>query len=101
MTPIYWQPAGGKYAFPRSYEELINRYVRDIARASGHETNVYSNATEYYQKSNGHEDVHHVQDQCGQANSRYGLVAAATDVSRRRASPPASPTTNSARSFAT
>ena len=53
VTPIYWQPAGGKYAFPRNYEELINRYVRDIARASGHETNVYSNATEYYQKSNG------------------------------------------------
>ena len=53
VTPIYWQPSGGKHDFPATFESIINQYIRDIAVASGKPTNVYSDDTEYYQTASG------------------------------------------------
>ncbi len=43
---IYWIPPG--YSVDASYESLVNRYLADVAAASGSLTNVYSVATQYY-----------------------------------------------------
>jgi hypothetical protein len=46
---IYWVPAG--YSVQAGYEADINQYLSDVAAASGSQTNVYSVATQYYDKS--------------------------------------------------
>jgi hypothetical protein len=43
---IYWIPSG--YSVQSGYETEINRYLSDVAAASGSQTNVYSVATQYY-----------------------------------------------------
>lgn len=48
VTPIYWAPPGGKYGFPKGYESVINRFVANVAAASGSDTNVFSIDSEYY-----------------------------------------------------
>jgi hypothetical protein len=48
VTPIFWQPVGGRYDFPPKYESIIDGYVQNVAAASGSEANVYSVDTEYY-----------------------------------------------------
>jgi hypothetical protein len=53
VTPIYWEPGGGQYTFPASYEDIINRYITDVAAASGSRDNVYSVDAEYSQNLNG------------------------------------------------
>jgi hypothetical protein len=53
VTPIYWEPGGGKYKFGAGYEDIINGYVANVAAASGQDTNVFSVATEYYQVVGG------------------------------------------------
>jgi hypothetical protein len=53
VIPIYWEPSGGQYHFPTGYQDLINRYISDVAAASGATSNVYSVATEYAQTVNG------------------------------------------------
>ncbi|HZT85662.1 MAG TPA: hypothetical protein VE984_09615 [Gaiellaceae bacterium] len=50
ITPIYWEPSG--YYNAGDYRNIINRYLADVAAASGSNNNVYSTATEYY-GSNG------------------------------------------------
>ena len=53
ITPIWWQPSGGRYVFPSAYENLLDQYVHDIAAASGSTDNVFSVLTEYYQTVDG------------------------------------------------
>ncbi len=53
ITPIWWQPSGGRYVFPSVYEHLLDQYVHDIAAASGSTDNVFSVLTEYYQTVDG------------------------------------------------
>ncbi len=48
VTPIFWEPVGGRYAFPPKYESIIDGYVQNVAAASGSDANVYSVDTEYY-----------------------------------------------------
>jgi hypothetical protein len=43
---IYWVPSGQSVA--AGYESDIDRYLNDVAAASGSQTNVYSVATQYY-----------------------------------------------------
>jgi hypothetical protein len=43
---IYWVPSGQSVA--AGYETDIDRYLSDVAAASGSQTNVYSVATQYY-----------------------------------------------------
>jgi hypothetical protein len=43
---IYWLPRG--YSVDANYESLINRYLSDVAAASGSQGNVYSVSTQYY-----------------------------------------------------
>jgi len=43
---IYWVPSG--YSVEAGYESDIDRYLGDVAAASGSQTNVYSVATQYY-----------------------------------------------------
>jgi hypothetical protein len=43
---IYWIPPG--YSVDSHYETDINRYLSDVAAASGSQTNVYSVPTQYY-----------------------------------------------------
>ena len=50
IIPIYWQPAGGGYAFPPGYVSTVSRYIADVAAASGGGQNVYSLVDEYYGK---------------------------------------------------
>jgi hypothetical protein len=45
ITPIYWEPTG--YTNPGDYRNIINKYLADVAAASGSNTNVFSTATEY------------------------------------------------------
>lgn len=46
---IYWAPSG--HPISPSYESLVNRYLADVAAASGSSSNVYSVATQYYDTS--------------------------------------------------
>ncbi len=62
IIPIYWAPDG--YSFPDGYVETINRYLRDVAAASGKPDNVYAIAAEYYGKS-----------PAGKSNLRYKITA--------------------------
>jgi len=43
---IYWVPSG--FSVDTNYESLIDRYLTDVAAASGSLTNVYSVAMQYY-----------------------------------------------------
>ena len=43
---IFWVPSG--YSVQSGYESAVNRYLQDVAAASGSLTNVYSVATQYY-----------------------------------------------------
>ena len=47
---IYWMPAGSTCGAVScaSYENTVNRYFGDVAAASGANTNVYSDDTQYY-----------------------------------------------------
>jgi hypothetical protein len=49
VTPIYWA-APNAQAIPAGYQQGINTYVADVAADSGTDGNVYSVATEYYEK---------------------------------------------------
>ena len=46
ITPIYWSPAG--YPMSASYIDIINKYLAEVALASGENTNVFSVLNEYY-----------------------------------------------------
>ena len=52
ITPIYWAPADAT-PFPDTYQPLINRYITDVAAASGSTDNVYAINAEYYQDIGG------------------------------------------------
>ncbi|MDQ2728050.1 MAG: hypothetical protein M3Y91_09365 [Actinomycetota bacterium] len=58
VTPIFWAP-GGPSAFPAGYTALVDRYLGDVAAASGASSNVYSTDTEYYQSVNGQNSTIH------------------------------------------
>lgn len=62
ITPIYWAPNG--FSFPAGYVDFVNRYISDIAAASGAADNTYAILTEYYQSLNG-----------AQTNVKYQLAA--------------------------
>jgi hypothetical protein len=56
---IYWGPGAGAPGssglFPDAgYETLINRYLTDVAAASGAQSNVYAVETQYYDSSGSH-----------------------------------------------
>jgi hypothetical protein len=53
VTPIFWEPLGGRFVFPPNYESTIDSYVSNLAAASGSTDNVYSVDTEYYQTAAG------------------------------------------------
>lgn len=53
VTPIIWQPTGGRYDFPARYPSIVDRYIANVAAASGSTENVYSIDTEYYEKVDG------------------------------------------------
>jgi hypothetical protein len=53
VTPIYWEPSGGKYAFPAGYESIVNTFIANAAAASGSTSNSFSVSTEYYQDIGG------------------------------------------------
>jgi hypothetical protein len=44
VTPIFWAPSG--YSFPTGYQNLIVRYLNDVAAASG-SNNIFATNTEY------------------------------------------------------
>ncbi len=53
VTPIWWQPSGGRFRFPTFYVDLLDQYIHDVAASSGGNDNIYSILTEYYDKSGG------------------------------------------------
>jgi hypothetical protein len=53
VTPIYWEPSGGKYTFGAGYESIINAFIANVAAASGSTNNAFSVSTEYYQDIGG------------------------------------------------
>ncbi len=53
VTPVFWQPLGGRYVFPPKYESIIDSYIANVAAASGSTDNVYSVDTEYYAATAG------------------------------------------------
>jgi hypothetical protein len=46
ITPIFWTPAS--HPMSAAYEQIIIRYLLDVALASGQDTNVFSVLNEYY-----------------------------------------------------
>ncbi len=98
ITPIWWQPSGGRFFYPSFYRDLIDQYITDIAAASGSTDNVYSIDTEYYDKRWGGEDVHDLQASRPGPRSRTPTPFPPTDVSRRRVIRPASQTASCATS---
>ena len=53
VTPMWWQPRGGRYTFPAIYESLLDQYIVDVAAASSSTDNIYSIDTEYYEVVGG------------------------------------------------
>lgn len=45
ITPIYWAPSG--HSFPSTYQTLTDRFITDVAAASGSSTNVFSVLPQY------------------------------------------------------
>jgi len=58
VTPVFWAPA--PYVFPSSYKTIINRYLSDVAAASGSTTNAFAVANQYFQVRNGRVQWIHV-----------------------------------------
>ena len=48
VTPIFWNPSGGGHPMNTNYKTLVTQYLRNVAAASGSNTNVFSVATEYF-----------------------------------------------------
>jgi hypothetical protein len=48
---IYWVPSG--YSVSANYRTIIDRYLGDVAAASGSTSNVYATDTQYYDTTNG------------------------------------------------
>ena len=46
VTPIFWHPSG--HPMDAGYENLITKYLGDVAHDSGSHTNVFSTLTEYF-----------------------------------------------------
>ena len=46
VTPIFWHPAG--HPMSAAYRNIITRYLRDVANASGTHRNVFSTLNEYF-----------------------------------------------------
>jgi len=46
---IFWSPAG--FSMTSSYRQLVDRYLTDVAAASGSASNVYATDTEYFDSS--------------------------------------------------
>ena len=55
VTPIFWQPSGGRYVFPARFQSIIDGYIANVAAASGATSNVFSIDDEYYDKVKGAE----------------------------------------------
>jgi hypothetical protein len=53
VTPIFWEPAGGRYVFPAGFVSVIHGFLANIAAASGSDNNFVSVTTEYYQDVRG------------------------------------------------
>jgi hypothetical protein len=53
VTPVYWLPADGGYAFPDDYQAIVDEYVGNVAAASGTDGNVFSIVPEYHQEMTG------------------------------------------------
>lgn len=51
LTSIYWVPSG--YTYPAAYPALMNQFVKDVAAASGKNTNSFAIDTEYSSVING------------------------------------------------
>ncbi len=51
IRPIYWTPKHHQIA--PNYKQIINRYLGDVAAASGQHTNVYSTLTQYFGTNGG------------------------------------------------
>lgn len=49
ITPIYWAPTG--FSFPGTYVNIVNKYIADVAAASGGTSNTYAILGEYYQQT--------------------------------------------------
>jgi hypothetical protein len=47
ITPIFWEPSGGLYAFPPSYQSIVDGFMANLAAASGANNDVMSITTEY------------------------------------------------------
>jgi hypothetical protein len=45
VTPIFWNPAG--HPMDAAYKTIITQYLRDVAKASGTNNNIFSILTEY------------------------------------------------------
>jgi hypothetical protein len=46
VTPIFWNPAG--HPMTSAYKDIITTYIRDVAKASGQHSNIYSTLNEYF-----------------------------------------------------
>jgi hypothetical protein len=53
VVPIYWLPRGDREGFPPGFESTVDRFIADVAAASGRKDNVFSVATEYYSDLSG------------------------------------------------
>lgn len=73
VTPVYWAAPGARNRFPRGYESVINRFVENVAAASGADTNVFSIDSEYYDILGGQP-----------SHIRYRVTAGAPIVITRR-----------------
>jgi hypothetical protein len=55
MMPIWWVPSG--YSFPSGYQDVIVKYLHDVANASNSHSNVFATTTQY-SGSNGQVHYH-------------------------------------------
>ena len=53
VVPVYWIPKGWRSPFPAGFQSTINRFIANVAAASGRTDNVFSVATEYYSNHSG------------------------------------------------
>lgn len=52
IVPVYWAPNG--YRFPQGYQSVIGGYLQNVAADSGHNSNAFGVADEYYQGNGQH-----------------------------------------------
>ena len=93
VIPIFWAPRG--YTYPPNYVKAVSGYLKNVAAASRQTGNVFSIASEYFQKTNWARSTSDTGSPRPRRSSTRTPIRRAAASSRATSTPRASPTRSS------